>query len=191
MIRVALFDVDGVVIRKHEYFSELLAREYNIPIEEVIGFFKNEFKLCSLGKADLKEEIVKYFEKWKWKKSADELLKIWFENEKEVDQEVLLFVGGLRKKGIKCFLATNQEKYRLKYLFEEIGLKEHFDGAFASCELGRTKSDKEFYDLIVEKLGNIQSEEIIFWDSDKKIAETANNLGIVGRLYTGSKDLKI
>lgn len=191
MIKVALFDVDNVIIKRREYFSQFLAREYKIPSELVMEFFKNEFKLCSLGKADLKEEIVKYFEKWGWEKSVDDLLRIWFENEKEIDLEVISAVEKLRRKEIKCYLATNQEKYRLNYLWENLKLKNFFDGVFDSCELGYSKSEKEFYQSVLGKLGDIKPEEIVFWDSDEKIVAAANEFGISGRLYTSLVDIQI
>jgi len=182
MIKVALFDIDGIVIKKKEYFSNRLARDYNIPVEKIIPFFRNEFKLCQLGKADLKEELKKYFPKWHWQKSIDDFLKYWFESDSNINRDAISAIDALREKGIKCYLATNQEKYRLAFLLDELGLVKHFDGVFASCELKHSKSEKEFYNIILGKLG-IPPSEIVFWESDPETVEIAKSCGIDGRLY--------
>ena len=54
MIKAVLFDVDGVVIKKHGYFSDRYALDYNIPKDKVMHLFKTEFGECTTGKADLK-----------------------------------------------------------------------------------------------------------------------------------------
>lgn len=43
MPRVILIDGDGVVINKPMVFSQLLARDHNIPMDLILPFFKNEF----------------------------------------------------------------------------------------------------------------------------------------------------
>ena len=61
MTKVVLLDADGVVIKKGDgYFSDRFVAEYGAPAEEVRAFFKNEFRLCQVGKADLKEELANY-----------------------------------------------------------------------------------------------------------------------------------
>ncbi len=80
MIKIVVFDVDGIVIRREMYFSQRFSREFGVPIEEILPFFENEFQLCLTGKADLKKEISKYFGRWGWKKSIDELFSYWFSN---------------------------------------------------------------------------------------------------------------
>lgn len=44
-MKMLLFDLDGVVILpRHKYFSEKLSEEQNIPLENIITFFKGEYK---------------------------------------------------------------------------------------------------------------------------------------------------
>jgi len=183
MIKAILFDVDGVLIKRREYFSERFSREQNIPLELILEFFKNEFKQCSLGKADLKEELKKYLDRWNWKGSVDELLEYWFAGESEIDTYVLSAIDELRAQGKLCYLATNQEQYRKQYLLENLGLKNHFDGCFASCDTAHSKKEKEFYDEVFKKLEGIEREEIVFLDSDQEIVDVANSVGIQGKLY--------
>ena len=117
MIKIFLFDADGVVIIPSERFSDRFSREFNVDYEEKIPpFFENDFEPCLTGRADLKEIIKPYLKRWGWKKSVDELLEYWFENENHIDERVIEVIKKLRAIGIKCYLATNQEKYRTQYL---------------------------------------------------------------------------
>ena len=60
-IKAILFDLDGVILKpRDKYFSEKYAEEQNVPIENIIPFFKNEYKKIMLGQADLKEVLSKY-----------------------------------------------------------------------------------------------------------------------------------
>lgn len=189
MIKAALFDVDGLMIvgRKH-LFSERLSNEYNIPMESIQEFFDGDFRKCSFGQADLKEVIVPYLEKWEWKEGVDALLKLWFESEQTLDPVALGLVESIREKGIKCYIATRQEKYRLDYITNRLGLGEHFDGVFATCNIGFDKWQKEFFDHVCSKL-ELKPEDILFFDDSEKNINYAKKLGIDARFYEGIKTL--
>lgn len=56
MIKVMLFDVDGVLVNGYS-FSGRLASDYGITQETTISFFKGRFGECLVGKADLNSKI--------------------------------------------------------------------------------------------------------------------------------------
>jgi putative hydrolase of the HAD superfamily len=177
-IQAALFDVDGIVIiGRKQLFSHALAEKQGIPREVVEEFFLNNFRKCSFGKADLKEEIAPYLTKWNWQGSVDSLLKFWFETESAKDPEVIKIISKLRSKGVKCYVATRQEKYRLKYIWENLGLKEHFDGVFSTCDIGYDKKDPEYFQYIFKEL-ELKPEEFIFFDDSQANVDNAKSLGI-------------
>ena len=184
MIKIIIFDTDGVLIHHEMYFSQRFSKEFGIPMDDVLQFFKNEFQLCLVGKADLKEELAKYFPKWKWERTVDELLAFWFENENNVDKRILENVTSLRKNGIRCYLDTNNEKYRVKYLFEDMGLKNYFDGSFSSAELGYLKPQQEFWAMIHEHLGHPDKKNVLVWDDDEKNVESAKFFGFNSEFYS-------
>lgn len=146
--------------------------------------------MCLVGKADLKEELAKYAQKWGWKDSTDDLLRFWFEGEKEVNQELLDKISELRQESREVYLATNNEKYRVGYLWNTTGLKNHFDGVFSSVDLGLKKPDPEFY-LKVLSILKAKPEDVVFFDDDEENVESARKVGIDSRLYSGIADFKV
>lgn len=189
-VPILLLDMDGLVVQKSEIFSLRISKKLNIPWDDVLVFFKNEFQDCLTGKADLKQELAKYASEWGWKDSIEELLKFWFEGEKAVDNELLSKLSRLRKKGYKIYIATNNEKYRCEFVWNKVGLKKYFDGIFSSAEIGFKKPNKEFY-LKVIALLKCAPKDIIFFDDDEENVESAKEVGLDARFYSGVYDFKI
>jgi putative hydrolase of the HAD superfamily len=185
MLNTVIFDTDGMVVHREMRFSQRFSEEFKIPLEKINPFFENEFKPCLVGKADLKKELAKYLPVWNWNKSVDELLQYWFESEKEVDKKMLASAQSLRASGIKCFLSTNNEKYRTDYLLSNLGLKNSFDGIFSSSEIGFMKQDKEFWLAVHNKLGNPDKKSVLCWDNEERKLEAAEDFGFLTELYTG------
>lgn len=147
MISTILFDVDGVLVVS-EPFSATLAREYGITMEMTAPFFRGPFGQCLIGKADLKAEIASYLPMWGWRGSVDEFLGIWFTSGQQIDDALLTTVQRLRQQGIRCCLATNQERYRTEYLLTRMELAEQFDGCFSSAYIGYLKDHPAFFQTV-------------------------------------------
>ena len=151
-------------------------------------FFLNEFQLCLVGKADFKEELAKYLDQWNWQKSAEELISFWFEHESSVEKRILKNIEDLRSKGIKCYLNTNNEKYRVQYVLNILDLNKYFDGSFSSAELGYLKPQQEFWSKIYEQIGKPNKNEILVWDDDKENVESAQKFGFNSMLYSNFEE---
>jgi len=189
-IKAILFDLDGLVILKQDkLFSLRFAEENNITKEQVNEFFLNDFRECSFGRADLKEKIAPYLIKWNYDGTVDDILKFWFESENVIDLEVLKIITNLRSNGIKCYIATRQEKYRMSYLLNDLKLKEYFDGTFCTCDIGYDKWQKEYWDFIFEKL-KFKPDEIMFFCDTQKNVDAAEKLGVEAYFYTNINLLK-
>lgn len=189
-VKAIIFDADGMVVRRVMYFSERFSRDFNVPIKKIMPFFKNEFQLCIIGKADLKEELVKYLPVWNWTKSINELLKFWFENEKDVDQKIIDDIQDFRKKRIKCYLSTNNEKYRVDFLSNNLGLGNYFDDFFTSSHFGCKKSDEKFWQLVYDKIKVENKNEVLVWDDDKKNLSAAKSFGFRTEFYKGFEEFR-
>ncbi|HYE21982.1 MAG TPA: HAD family hydrolase [Verrucomicrobiae bacterium] len=182
MIKAILFDADGVTLEKKGYFSDRFAKDYNLPTELVASFFKEKFDACQRGQADLKQEIQPYLEKWDWQRSVDDFLIYWFASDFTEEHQILTKIDELRSRGIKCFLVSNQEKYRATYFKNSREFSSHFDGFFFSCEIGHLKKEKEFFTEVLKKL-DIPGEEIMYFDNEEKNIKAAAELRIESYIF--------
>ncbi len=190
MIKAILFDADGVAIKaRTRFFSERFAEKQGIPVEEVIPFFKTDMRLAFVNRTDIKESVKSYLPKWNWTGSADEFLAYWFEEESPRDEEVLQYIGSLRAKGIKCYLATDRESHWAKYLVEDVELKNYFDGFMFSYDIGHEKDTPEYFEEVLGRLKLVPA-EVMYWDDDQKNVDVAKGVGIDARFYSGLEELK-
>ncbi|MEK7574668.1 MAG: HAD-IA family hydrolase [Patescibacteria group bacterium] len=181
MIRAVIFDADGMVV-KGVRFSDRLARDYGIPTEKTADFFKNVFPDTVLGKTDLKEVLLPYMKEWGWKGTLDELLHFWFAGEHSLDERFVEPIKKLKHNGVRCYLATNQEKYRLEYFAKDLGLAKLFDGIISSNIVGFKKPQREYFEYILKVTG-CGPEEILFWDDRPVNIEQAFEFGFHAHLY--------
>jgi putative hydrolase of the HAD superfamily len=179
-MQALLLDADGVVLKKGELFSEQFAREYNVPLEKVIPFFKNELGRCQKGETDLKEVLEPYLKEWKWQGTVDDFLEYWFTGV-QINPEIIELVAESKEKGIACYLASNNEKYRARWIEEKLG--DFLDGYFFSADLQVKKESAEFFKLVSQKIG-VAPQEIGFVDNEEKNVDSAKEIGIEARVYS-------
>lgn len=188
-MKTLLIDADGVLLKKQPYFSLRISEEYKVPYELMTPFYTGELKTCQIGKADMKEELAKYLPRWNWDKSTDDFLSYWFITDVIPDEAVLLTVDALRAKGIKCYVASEQEKYRSEYIWNNAGLKDRMDGSFFTHDVGALKSTPGYFREILATLGK-QPEEVMFWDDDQKNVDVAKSVGIDAHFYSDFEGFK-
>lgn len=178
-MKAILLDADGVVLQKGEYFSEKFAREYQLPPEEVREFFKGPFSDCQKGTKDLKEELEPYLEKWNWQGTVDDFLDYWFEDV-VIDKAIYAFIEKCHDRGIACYLASNNEKYRARVIEKKLG--DTLDSYFFSADLEMKKNDPRFFKKVLEEL-KLSPNDVTFVDNDGENVEVAKELGIAANLY--------
>ncbi len=181
MTKALVVDCDGMLIPDRLRFSERLSQKLNIPLEKIVPFYIGPFKRCLVGKADLSLVIKPYLREWGWDNSVESFMQYWFDNEKAVDQELVHYLKEVRGNNNSVYLATNQEKYRLQYLADDLDLLRNFDHIFASCEMGVKKPELEFYQYIYKSLkyldGINDPSEVMYWDDQLEKVNAANRFG--------------
>lgn len=181
------FDIDGMLNHSTEYFSVRLARENNIPDDDILPFFRSFYKDFQCGNKDLKEELPKMLSKWNWDSSVDELLAYWFESEKDQNIELLQVVTDLKDKEVKCYVTTNQEKNRLNFLKENMNFDALFDNVFVSCEIGVGKPEHSYFEAVWEGIQKdtpgIEKSDVIFWDDQEKNIVAAKEFGFDAEIF--------
>ena len=187
--KAIVFDADGMLI-KGERVSTRLARDYGVPMAKISPFFENEFKDCIVGKKDLTEVIVPYIGKWGWKGTVADFLNFWFVESYRVDNDMLAEVELIRKSGIVTILATNQEKHRVKFMENEMGLKAFFDKIIVSSDIGCKKNQPEFMEIIAGSIPGIKPGEVLFFDDRQENVDAARNFGFQAELFTSTEKFK-
>lgn len=191
--KAILFDADGMIIIAKR-FSDRLQAEYGISWSTMEPFFKGPFQKCKVGQADLKEELSHVIHDWGWKGSVEELVNFWFQSGTAVDERMREIIQNLRNRGTRCYLTSNQEKYRANFLRHTLNLSQLFDELFISADIGYLKQDQDFFEFVYRSLtrsnGNIQKHEILFADDSPENIHTAEAYGLTTHLYHTFEDFK-
>lgn len=185
MIKAVIFDADGVVV-KSKMFSAQLEKDFGIPLEKLLPFFAALTKKYMVGKGDMKQDLEKYIGAWGWHGGVDKLMDYWFHVESRLDERVVAKAAELRRRGIFCYVGTNQEKYRTAFMKQEMGFEMKFDGVWSSSDLGVAKPSKKFFELIHARINRRQAiapEEIMFWDDRMRNVIGAASVGMDAHLF--------
>lgn len=174
---VVMMDVDGVVVRgrpadgRHP-FAEL-DRDLGISWEALQRcFFAVHWPAIVTGERPLKPALTEVLADIAPHVVPDALVRYWFENDSRLDHAVLDAIGGLRKRGIRVLLATNQEHMRARYLMDDMGLSGHVDGIVYSAAIGHRKPSPEFYRRATA-LAAVEAGEIVLVDDTQENVDGA------------------
>lgn len=189
MIRDIILDLDGVIIPRKEYFSETFSREHSVPIDKIMPFFKNEYRLAAVGKIDVKNALPSYLERWNWTKGVDAFIDYWLTCEQNIDTELLSVVREIRRRNIRVSIVSDNESHRAKHVWSTLGLKQEFDRAFFSCDIGQIKDEPAFFTQVLNEL-DASPEYVHYWDDDSKNIDVAATLGIQGNVYHSIADFR-
>ena len=196
-IKAILWDIDGVIIRHKESFDSYLENKGYLNAKHILSEFRCT-KLdidCYIAKFDPLIEIMPFLERIGWRGTSNEycLQKYDFESQ-FIDYNLIKTIQNIRKKGIKSFIASNQNYYRKKYLVEKMHIESNFEKAYFSCDFGFIKSDKKYWKYVVTDIGKYFSEiskyNLLFVDDHLDNVESAIDYGIESIQITTEKDIE-
>lgn len=183
-----VFDVDGVLLKSQAWRDHLIM-EYGLLPEHTREFFDGPFQKCIVGKADLHEELAPFLPGWGISLSVEEFVNLWFETESEVIESTFNFIEEIAERADSLSIATNQEAYRSRHLWETLGLKDFFQQAFVSSDIGVRKPLPTFFQRVQGELG-AEAAEIVFIDDNKSNVSAAEAMGWRAVLYSDETSLQ-
>ena len=189
-VKVLLLDVDGVLVQSPSMFSQHLKRSYRPNSWTFNLFYRYIFRLCLLGKVDIRSVLPFFLKVWRYPGTTTQFLQEWFEFENHPDTDLLQHINLLHNKGWKIHLATNQEAQRVKYILYSMKFHEFSAGEFSSATIGARKPGSKYFKRVTQRLG-ILPQDIIFWDDSKTNVRAAQEAGWTAYHYKNAENFAI
>jgi putative hydrolase of the HAD superfamily len=174
MTRCVMLDVDGVVVNGRPQDGQSWATD----IEHDLGiapdrlhamFFAPHWADIVIGKKQLFEVLEACAPALSPSLTAQALIDYWFANDSGVDQAVLAACDELRARGVRIFLATNQEHMRAAYLMDRLHLRNHVDGIIYSAQIAARKPQRAFFDAAARRSGSAPEGIILVDDTQANV----------------------
>jgi putative hydrolase of the HAD superfamily len=172
-VDAVLWDADGVLQRHGEDWVAEYAGFGGVPGGFIEDVWEAEAPLLAGG--DFRAAVQEVAARHGVEAPVEALLSRW--RGMLPVAETVEMVRELRRTGVACYLATNQNDYRCGWMREHMEYDGVLDGAFFSCELGAAKPSREFFAAILDELG-LPAERVGFVDDSAANVEAAAALGI-------------
>lgn len=183
-----MVDVDGVVVHSDGPWYRLLLADLGVaPTQLQQVFFDQHWSSIIVGRTPIERCLAEALAQIAPRVGVEQLLHYWFHRAARLNQELLSELAQLRRTGVNCHCATNQEHRRADFLWRHLGLSRHFDAIHYSASLGARKPDPAFYDCVVKQTG-LRPRDIVLLDDTPANIEAAHHAGWSGVLWapTGS-----
>ncbi len=191
-MRSVFFDVDGVLL--HSLFHDIperrrrwdryLLEDLGVDPEAFQTFFDPAFKEVIEGRVSLVTALEAFLPTIGYHLSPLGFIDYWLARDTHLNLQLMRLVGRLRASGpVRLYLATNQEHLRAFHLWNEVGLKHHFDDMFYAARMGVAKPDPEFFHRVEARIGS-QTERPLFFDDSRSVVSAANDYGWEGVVFS-------
>jgi putative hydrolase of the HAD superfamily len=190
---ILALDLDGVVVLGHPdggRWDKDIERDLGIDPRRLRHFFQTHWSEIVVGEADLFETLERIWPELASDGNIRSFVAYWFAMDSRLDADVLAQVDAWRGEGRPAYLATVQEHHRARHVWEELGLRSHFDGMLYSAELGARKSERAFFEKARARLPARSADEILFLDDTPANVETARSAGWRAFLHREPDDLR-
>lgn len=178
-----LFDADGTFL-EGKYLD---LTPFGIEREKLEPFFRDAFPKCRDGSHDLKEVVVPYLES-RWREgTVDDLLEYRFSSQKTIRPGMMEFLEEMKSLWHSCYLCTQQEKHRARYMREDMSFDQIFDECFITSEVWYAKNDPKFFESIIETL-SVDSSDVILIDDSEWPLSVAKDIWLQTCHFTGDMD---
>ena len=184
LISTILFDADGVMQRTavgwEDELAALLGDRSEVDRDRFLDAIRAAEVPTMNGKTDIAEAMRGVLEEFDVQTDVDDVLEMWTRIER--DLSMVAAVQELRQGDVRCYLATNQQTRRAKWMRGNLGYEETFDRQFYSCELGLAKPDPAYFTAILAEL-DVEPATVLFVDDTAVNIDGANSVGLHAELF--------
>ncbi|HBF31524.1 HAD-IA family hydrolase [Rhizobium sp.] len=178
---VLMVDVDGVLVHGRPQdglpFGTFLERDLGVSIDQLRHeFFEKCWFDVVTGKLPMRPALEAALSRIAPDVRVETLIRYWFEHDSRLDQALISELQEQKQRGVRIYLATNQEHERAAYLMETLGLDNVASGIFYSAALGCRKPSENFYRKATEQSG-VHARDIMFIDDMVENIEAARAFG--------------
>lgn len=182
-IKAILFDADGVIQTTHPPFLEKLATMLppdDSGVEEFVGEIASLEGSALTGARDFAVDLGELLRLRNSPMTVEDALQSL--NLVRVEHGILGAIAEIRRSGVLCCLATNQQPHRAKYMSETLGYRDLFDSEFYSCRLGVAKPDGAYFERILDIL-RLDADRVLFLDDHQVNMEGAQAVGLHASVF--------
>lgn len=188
---ILMVDVDGVVVRpaNPSGWSADIERDLGIPSALLQSrFFQIHWNDVVHGRAGLRDRLDVVLAEIAPHVRSDRLIRYWFHGDADLDAALLTQLAAVRATGVALHLATVQEHERAAWLWNDLGLRDHFDAMHYAADLGVSKPSRAFYEAVEQRVG-LDGPAIGFIDDSEKNVRAALERGWRAALWTPGASL--
>ena len=175
-VTAVLWDADGVLQQVPSSWFELL--EGIIGKDEALALLDlllPQMEAAIRGDVAMTERLPAALEERGLATHVEQVSEVWGTIDTLEDSRSL--VRELRRAGIGCHLATNQDDLRTSYMRARMGYDDLLDRSFYSCEMGVAKPDESFFHRISEEL-EVELSRLVFVDDTLENVHSAQSAGL-------------
>ena len=185
MIRVAIFDLDGVIRHFDPQRAVTVADTYALSLDAMwdAAFAPTRMRRLVTGGMTRKAWVAEVGEVLGSPEGAER----WLCQVGVVDPAVMAVVKGIRDAGYPVGILTNGTD-EIPAELDTLGIRSDFDHVVSTWGLGVAKPDPEAY-LATCKVMGVSPTEVFFTDDRAENVAAARALGLVGHLFEGAPGL--
>jgi putative hydrolase of the HAD superfamily len=190
-LKALMVDVDGVIVThpNPKGWSANLEADLGLRADDLqTAFFLQHFDDVARGRAALRERLTPVLAEIAPHLTCDQLCDYWFEQDSNLDHDLLDQIASVREQGLQVHLATVQEHERADYLWTQLELYARFDAMHYAAAIGHVKPEPEFYAAIETATGFLPH-ELFFIDDRAANVEAARSRGWYAVVWTGNDRL--